>query len=116
MAARGRRVPGNPLGSRIRELDLRSRTGVGGGTSSSGRTPGAGVAGRTIAVTNSEGAATWVFANPLPVPPVVAATPVSARPLLCMIRSVTTESVTLAVTDIEGRPAAGTSVHLIAFS
>jgi len=120
MALRGsptRRIPGNPLGGILRDVDRRSRST----TRRAGRRPAAdaaappspgprgerGPAGppgppgpattaATVATTGDDGRARWTFPAPYPAPPVLTALPVDPDPgddrtVTCALETVTAE-------------------------
>lgn len=134
MAARGRRVPGNALGSKLRDLELRSRPsrigpagttgqqgapgppGPPGQTGATGATgpAGDGVKGRTTVTTGANGQATWAFPwLPLGTPSVVA-TAEAAGPVIVTITALTVLQVQVTAWTISGLPLEGATVHLAA--
>lgn len=102
MALRGgsaRRMPGNPLGGMLRDLDRRTRTTTrrtgrrpaaedgpaAPGTGPRGERgpagpPGASTAVATVTMTGEDGRARWDFPEPFASPPVLAALPVDPDP------------------------------------
>lgn len=135
MAMRGgamRRMPGNPLGGMLRDLDRRARTT----TRSAGRRapagdPPAGEAGpqgergpagppgrstaAAIATTGDDGRARWTFPAPYDVPPVLAALPAGQTPLVPAVEEVTAAHAVVRLWTLTGSSAgAGVHVHLMA--
>lgn len=134
MAARGRRVPGNALGSKLRDLELRTRPnrigpagatgqqgvpgppGPAGQTGATGATgpAGEGIKGRTTVTTGAAGTATWTFPWPPVGTPSVVATAEAAGPVIVTITALTLLQVEVAAWTISGLPLEGATVHLTA--
>lgn len=144
MAVRGRRVAGNPLASKLRELDIRTRAPRRGATGAEGATgpagpagadgadgatgatgpagpagadgaDGAGAKGWTLATTDASGVATWTFGwVPTGVPQIVV-TPQSTAAVICVITSLTALQVQVTAYTINGLPVSGVTVHLVAY-
>lgn len=123
MAVRGRRVAGNPLASKLRELDIRTRAPRRGATGAEGAAgpagpagaDGAGAKGWTLATTDASGVATWTFGwVPTGVPQIVA-TPQSTAAVICVITSLTALQVQVTAYTINGLPVSGVTVHLVAY-
>ena len=137
MAVRGRRVPGNPLASKLRDLELRARPGrrtgpqgqagaVGpagppGETGDAGAPGPAGPAGDGVkgwasVTTGSAGTATWTFPW-LPTGSVtVLATPQSADAVIVTVTSLSLLQVQVAAWTVSGLRVSGVTVHLAAFA
>ncbi|MFC4060263.1 hypothetical protein ACFOWE_18315 [Planomonospora corallina] len=143
MASRGsaaRRLPGNPVGGMLRELNRRARQSAKAGPRGHEGPEGPpgppgppGAAGRplaaAVAVTGGDGRAEWVFTDPLAAPPVIAALPVDPDPgdertVTVTLEQTTTERVVVRVWRtrpllglglLPAEPAgAGVRVHLTA--
>lgn len=139
MAVRGRRVPGNPLASKLRDMELRTRPGTmrgpqgqqgatgpagprgadgaDGATGATGPAgpAGAGAKGWTKVTTDSSGVATWTFGwLPLGVPQIVA-TPQSTGAVMCVITALSVLQVQVTAYNVSGLPVSGVDVHLVAY-
>ena len=138
MAARGRRVPGNPLASRLRDIELRSRpskigpagatgpagppgpegptgqTGATGATGPAGA-DGEGIKGSTTVTTGADGTATWTFPFINLGTPKVVAQPQTAGPVIVTITALSLFQVQITAWTVSGLPLVGAAVHLVAF-
>lgn len=141
MAARGRRVPGNPLASRLRDIELRSRpskigpagaTGATGPAGPPGRpgedgatgatgpagpagADGEGIKGSTTVTTGTGGTATWTFPFVNLSTPKVIAQPQAAGPVIVTITALTLFQVQITAWTVSGLPLEDATVHLVAF-
>lgn len=137
MAVRGRRVAGNPLASKLRELDLRTRAprrgatgaegaagpagpagadGADGATGATGPAgpAGNGVKGWNVVTTDGSGEATWTFPW-IPVGTVtVLATPQAGGATIVTITALSVLQVTVTAYTVSGLPVSGVPVHLAA--
>lgn len=111
MASRGRRVPGSPFASRLRDLELASRSK----RTSPAVATGVAVKGCTTVAAGASGVATWVFPWTATVAPVVSATVQSEVPATVTVSAVSPTSVTVAVWDMDGAPVASATVHVVAY-
>jgi hypothetical protein len=138
MAARGRRVPGNPLASKLRDMELRTRPnriGPAGATGEAGPPgppgadgePGAtgatgpagadgeGIKGKTVVTTNASGVATWTFPWLPTGTPTLVAVAQSSGAVIVTITALSALQVSVTCWTISGLPVAGVPVHLVAF-
>jgi hypothetical protein len=135
VAARGRRVPGNPLASKLRDIELRSRpnrigpagatgatgpagpagpTGATGATGPAGQA-GDGIKGSTTVVTGADGTATWTFGFINLSTPRLAVVAQSSGPVIVTVTGLSLVQAQVAAWTVSGLPLAGAVVHLAAF-
>lgn len=141
VAARGRRVPGNPLASKLRDIELRSRpnrigpagaTGAAGPPGPPGRNgedgatgatgpagppgqDGDGIKGRTTVTTGADGTATWTFGFVNLSTPQIMAVAQSSGPVIVTITGLSLFQVQITAWTVSGLPLVGAVVHLAAF-
>lgn len=112
MASRGRRVPASPFASKLRDIELATRSR----RTSPAVATGVAVKGCTTATTGETGVATWVFPWSATVAPVISATAQSDTPATVTVSAVSPMSVTVAVWDVAGAPVANATVHVVAYA
>lgn len=127
-----RLIPGNPLGSVLRDLTRQTRR-TSRRTGATGATGPAGADGRTVTVvaepatfaepvlattamsTDDTGVAMWSYPVESEEMPTLSATAVGEQPATVSVQSVSCTEAVLQAWHFDGTPAAGVALHLVAF-